>query len=79
MIAYFVKIDLPAPVEKIVEEIALERVIEKRRNVFESMGERFTEIICYRSGKTNSFKDELSEETQILFDKYEKIRLQTNC
>ena len=63
-IATFVGINkLPAPMDTLVAEIELERVIEKRRAKFENAGLVFGEIICYRSGKTDSYRDEFSMET----------------
>ena len=54
-------------IDTIIGEIELERVIEKRRAKFENANLPFREIICYRSGKTDSYRDEFSAETVNMF------------
>ena len=54
-------------IDTIIGEIELERVIEKRCAKFENANLPFREIICYRSGKTDSYRDEFSAETVNMF------------
>ena len=58
-------------VEKVIQEIAIEKVIESRRAKFEANGRKFLEVICYRKGQIGSWREELSDEVkQLYLEKY---------
>jgi len=58
-------------VEKVIEEISIENVVEARRKKFEANGRKFLEIICYRKGQIGSWREELSDEVKKLYlEKY---------
>jgi len=48
----------------------LEKTLEQRKKKWEEAKRPFFESICYRKGKSNSWEEELSDETKKLFKIY---------
>ena len=57
--------------DKVIEEISVEKTIARRKAKFEACGVPFWEIVCYRKGESKSWQHELSEETKRMYqEKY---------